>query len=330
MKESLEINKIDLINKPTALEFMPRLSDHLGVTIYVKRDDQGGRGEGGNKLRKYERILGDALANGCDTVIIAGHYQSNAARLLVASACRTGLKSIVICKNFIPRQNDAFDRNGNALLMHIMGADLRPIPQDKDYAEAMEDVAREVRKIGGSPYIIPFGGSNLAGTLGYVDCSVEISKQMLELTGKEADHIVATAGTGATMAGLLAGLTLQQSTSRLWGFSILHPKKESESITDNLAMQALHHLGSNAQVKATVDDGYLGEGYAIPTRQCLEASRLVARLEGLFLCPVYTAKTMAGLIDYVKTGRIGSGDSIVFLHSGGAPLLYAYYDSYYK
>ena len=325
--------KLNLINKATPVEFLPRLTEYLrGPDIYIKRDDEGGRGEGGNKLRKYERIIADAINSGCDTLILAGHYQSNAARLLVSSACRLGLKSIVVCKEMVSKQNVAFDKNGNALLMNLMGAEMESIESDDDYQEAMSNVAEKVIKKGGKPYIIPFGGSNLLGTLGYVDCSEEIIAQMNDMVGKTPDYIIVTSGTGGTQAGLVAGLLHKNIDTSVIGFSILHKQQQAKEIVTELANRALNHLNSDKVIsdQVIIDDSYLGQGYGIVSDECIKASRLFARLEGMFLCPVYTAKTMAGLIDYVKAGKITKDKTVVFVHTGGTPLVYAYYDKLYE
>ena len=155
--------KVNLLDRESPLELLPNLSNHLGPKIYVKRDDIGGRGGGGNKLRKYERIIGNALEQGCDTLIIAGHFQSNASRALVGACCQLGLKSIVVCKEMIPKQNESFNQNGNALLMSLMNAEIVEIQKEDDFHVEMNKVAERIKTEGGKPYLIPFGGSNLLG-----------------------------------------------------------------------------------------------------------------------------------------------------------------------
>ena len=162
-------NKVKLLNRQSSLEFLPNLSNKLGPKIYIKRDDESGRGGGGNKLRKYERIIADAINKKADTLIIAGHFQSNAARALVGAACQLGLKSIVVCKAMIPEQNPTFNQNGNALLMKLMNANIITIDAEDDFQIEMEKIADNVNKKGNKAYLIPFGGSNLLGALGYLD-----------------------------------------------------------------------------------------------------------------------------------------------------------------
>lgn len=325
--------KIKLLNRESTLEFLPRLTAHLnGPKIYIKRDDEGGRSGGGNKLRKYERIIGDAIAKSCDTLIIAGHYQSNAARELVGSACQLGLKSVVVCKELIPNQNEVFLKNGNALLMNIMGAEIISINKQDDFTIAMIDVAKKIEKEGGKPYIIPFGGSNVLGALGYVDCIDEIKQQSLELLIDFPEYIFTAIGSGGTQAGLISCVIKNNIESKVIGISVLHKRETAEKIVTDLTHEILDFLKIKAKLndKVTINDAFIGEGYGITTKKSIETIRLVAKLEGIFLCPVYTAKAMTGLIDYIKSGKITKEESVVFIHTGGSPLLYAYYDKIFN
>lgn len=253
-------NKAKLLLSKSSLEFLPRLSEYLGgAKIFIKRDDEGGRSGGGNKLRKYERIIGDAIATNCDTLIIAGHFQSNAARELVGSACQLGLKSIVVCKELIPNQNEIFLKNGNALLMNLMGAELVTINKNDDFTKAMQIVAEQITEKGGKPYIIPFGGSNLLGSLGYVDCLNEI-KEQAEI---ETDYIFTPIGSGGTQAGLIAGVVKNNMKTTVIGVSVLHKKEVAQKIVEELANETLKFLSSeNTSLgKVFIDDNYIGEGY---------------------------------------------------------------------
>lgn len=325
--------KIKLLNRESTLEFLPRLTAYLkGPKIYIKRDDEGGRSGGGNKLRKYERIIGDAIAKNCDTLIIAGHYQSNAARELVGSACQLGLKSVVVCKELIPKQNEVFLKNGNALLMNIMGAEIISINKEDDFAKAMEDVAEKIEKKGGKPYIIPFGGSNVLGALGYVDCVDEIKQQSLELSIDFPDYIFTAIGSGGTQAGLISGVLKNNIKSKVIGISVLHNAETAEKIVTDLTLETLKFLKTSEKLndKVAINDAFIGEGYGITTKESIETIKLVAKLEGIFLCPVYTAKAMTGLIDYIKSGKITKEESVVFIYTGGSPLLYAYYDKLFN
>lgn len=322
--------KVRLLNRETPLEFLPNLSKHLGPEIYIKRDDEGGRGGGGNKLRKYERIIADAIKLNCDTLIIAGHYQSNASRALVGSACKLGLKSIVVCKEMIPQQNESFNQNGNALLMSLMDAEIVGIQKNDDFQVEMNKVAKRIELNGGKPYIIPFGGSNLLGVLGYVECANEIIEQYKKIHSKSPDYIVVSTGSGGTQAGLVAGFNIQNLETKILGFSVLHKVQTAKSIVADLTKEALIELNKETESKPEiiVDDNFLGEGYGIPTKRGIEAIKLLAKSEGIFLCPVYTGKAMSGLINYVEKGIIKKGDTVIFLHTGGMPLVHAYYNKY--
>jgi 1-aminocyclopropane-1-carboxylate deaminase/D-cysteine desulfhydrase-like pyridoxal-dependent ACC family enzyme len=304
---------VKLLPNESSLEFLPRLSAHLGgPKIYVKRDDEGGRSGGGNKLRKYERIIGEAIAKNCDTLIIAGHYQSNAARELVGAACQLGLKSVVVCKELIPQQNEIFLKNGNALLMNLMNAEIVSIKPEDDFMVAMKATAEIVSKKGNSPYIIPFGGSNLLGVLGYVDCVSEIKKQCATQLIPEPDYIFTPTGSGGTQAGVIAGVKKNDMKSKVIGISVIHKKEVAEKIVSDLALET-KFMGAhfNKFDEVLVDDNFVGKGYGITTKESIETIKLLAKLEGIFLCPVYTAKAMTGLINYIKSGKIKKNDTVV-------------------
>lgn len=328
MKDSEQ--KVTLINRVSPLEYLPNLSKHLGPKIYIKRDDEGGRGGGGNKLRKYERIIGDALTSNCDTLIFAGHYQSNAARALVGIACQLGLKSIVICKEMIPPQNPTFHQNGNALLMNLMDAEIVSIEKEDDFQTAMLEVAEDIKLTGGKPYIIPFGGSNLLGVLGYVDCANEIIEQFEEFNPNPPDYVFVTTGSGGTQAGLVAGFLSKDYKTKVIGISVLHEEEKATSIVSNFISEALNNISPDLDfpLEIIVDDNFIGDAYGVPTKEGLSAIKLVAKLEGLFLDPVYTGKAMSGLLSYIEAGKITKEDTVVFIHTGGMPLIFAYYDTF--
>jgi D-cysteine desulfhydrase family pyridoxal phosphate-dependent enzyme len=323
-------NKVTLLNRESSLEFLPNLSKKLGPKIFIKRDDEGGRGGGGNKLRKYERIIADAIDKKADTLIIAGHFQSNAARELVGAACQLGLKSVVVCKTMIPEQNSTFNENGNALLMKLMNANIIPIGQEDDFQTEMERIANNLRTEGNIPYIIPFGGSNLLGSLGYFDCANEIIEQFKEVEEKAPDYVVTPTGSGGTMAGLVAGFAIAKTETKVLGFSVLHKDKTIEDIVTQLTNEIIDNIKPNSNIKPDfwLNTSFVGDGYGIPTEKGKQAISILAELEGLFLCPVYTSKAMAGLIDYIENNKIGKAETIVFIHTGGMPLVHAYYNLY--
>ncbi len=322
-------NRVKLLLSKSSLEFLPRLTEYLGgPKIYIKRDDEGGRSGGGNKLRKYERIIGDAIANSCDTLIIAGHFQSNAARELVGSACQLGLKSVVVCKELIPNQNGTFLQNGNALLMNLMGSEIVTINKADDFLKEMHNVAQRVSEKGGKPYIIPFGGSNLLGSLGYVECVDEIKEQ----SQIEADFIYTPIGSGGTQAGVISGIMKNDMKTKVVGISVLHKTEVASKIVEDLTNETLNYYGLDKvkSEKIIIDDNFIGQGYGITTKESIETIKLLARLEGIFLCPVYTAKAMTGLIDHIKSGKIKPNQTVIFIHTGGSPLIYAYYDKLFE
>jgi len=325
-------NKVKLLNRETSLEFLPNLSKKLGPKIYIKRDDEGGRGGGGNKLRKYERIIADALAKNCDRLIIAGHFQSNAARELVGAACQLNLDSVVVCKSMIPEQNPTFNKNGNALLMHLMNANIVEVGKEDDFQFEMEKVANALISEGKKPYIIPFGGSNLLGSLGYVDCANEIIEQFHNIEGKSPNYVITPTGSGGTMAGLIAGFALGKTETKVIGFSVLHKDKTIENIVTELTKEIVESHGNDHNISwdFELDTTFVGDGYGIPTDKGQKAIKSLAELEGLFLCPVYTSKAMSGLIDYINKNKITKDETVVFIHTGGMPLVHAYYDSFEK
>ncbi len=321
-------NKVKLLNRESSIEYLPNLSKLLGPEIYVKRDDEGGRGGGGNKLRKYERIIADAIDKNCDTLIIAGHYQSNAARALVGAACQLGLKSIVVSKEMLPNQNPTFNQNGNALLMSLMNTKIIGIGKEDDFNVEMNKVANQLEVKGEKGYIIPFGGSNLLGALGYVDCANEILAQFKQINNNEPTYIVTTTGSGGTQAGLVAGCAIKKVKTKVIGFSVLHKDNTIKDIVTSLSQEIIDKISDKSvlELNFEVNIDFVGEGYGKPTKLGIDAIKTLAELEGLFLCPVYTSKAMAGLIEYIKSGTITEKDSVVFIHTGGMPLVHAYYD----
>ncbi len=323
-------NKVKLLNRQSSLEFLPNLSNKLGPKIYIKRDDEGGRGGGGNKLRKYERIIADAIHKKADTLIIAGHFQSNAARELVGAACQLGLKSIVVCKSMIPEQNPTFNQNGNALLMKLMNAHIITIDAEDDFQIEMNKIANNVNKKGNKAYLIPFGGSNLLGSLGYLDCANEIIEQFQEKEEKTPDYIVTPTGSGGTMAGLIAGFAIAQTSTKVIGFSVLHKDQTIENIVNKLTNEIIENVKPKIDIITDfeVNTKFVGKGYGIPTENGNNAIKMLAELEGVFLCPVYTGKAMAGLVQYIKENKIKKDETIVFIHTGGMPLVHAYYNLY--
>lgn len=310
---------------PTPLHRLQRLSDWLGgPTIWIKRDDQTGLAGGGNKTRKLEYLVADALAEGADTLITAGAVQSNHCRLTLAAANVEGMRCRLVLQQVVP---DSFhdDASGNHFLYQLLGAEqLTVLGPSDDRAAAMVQVARQVRDDGGMPYIIPTGGSNATGTLGYVRCALELLGQAHE-RDLRIDHVICPSSSGGTHAGLTTGLACSGSGIPVTGVAVEHAEDQS-GMVHALACEVAESLdvAPPEASEVRVLDDYVGEGYSLPTPAMREAVQQFARLEGILLDPVYTGKTAAALIDQVRQGRFGFDDNVVFLHTGGSPALYHY------
>lgn len=313
----------------TPIEFLPRLTAHLnGPQIYIKRDDQLGLAFGGNKTRKLEFLIADALAQGADTIITTGAVQSNHCRLTLAAAVKEGLKCQMVLEERVEGSYNQ-QASGNNLLFHLMGVEKTTVvPDGTDLMAAMQDMADEVAAGGGQPYIVPGGGSNALGALGYVSCAQEILTQSFDLS-LPIDHVVCSSGSGGTHAGLVAGFAGTQSHVPVTGISVRAEKAPQESKLHALANSAAGLAGATQEIapeKLNVRDEFVGPGYSLPTREMTDAIQLFARIEGIILDPVYTGKTAAGLIGLIQEGAFSRESNVLFLHTGGAPAIYAYPD----
>jgi L-cysteate sulfo-lyase len=316
------------VHSPTPLEPLPRLSAALGgPTLLVKRDDCTGLALGGNKTRKLEFLVADALAMGTDTLVTAGSVQSNHCRQTAAAAARHDLRCELVLARKVASNNPEYERTGNVLLDRMFGAALNFVGRDADFPTELEIVAHAVRERGRHPYVIPIGGSTAVGALGYVACGQELLRQAADL-GVAIDAVVHCSGSGGTQAGLLNGLA--GSGVPVIGVSCAAPATEIKATVLALAHATASKLASAARftpADVEVVDDYIGPDYGVPTPEMLEALDLCARLEGLLLDPVYTGKAMAGLIGMVRGGRFRSTDTVVFIHTGGVPALFAYEDT---
>jgi len=324
------VQKLKLLAGATPLEPLHRLGAHLGLKhLYVKRDDEGGRGSGGNKIRKFERQLAKMLADGHDTVIIAAHHQSNAARELAGTAARLGIRSVIVVKDLIGRKTTAFSENGNRLLLKLLGTELVEVPANEDFSVFISQLVPRLELEGARPFVLPFGSSDVLGSMGYMDCANEILEQLSFISGKAPDVVIVPTGSGGTQAGLVAGFAHHKVNTKVIGFSILNQEEEAVDAVEKLTKDTLGELGiKNQPLEIFVDDRVRGEGYGQTTADSLEAIRLTAQLEGLFLDPVYTGKAMAGLISQTRQGLIDPDQIVVFVHTGGLPLLFAYVDAF--
>jgi D-cysteine desulfhydrase family pyridoxal phosphate-dependent enzyme len=319
--------RFPLAHLPTPLEVAPNLSAALGgPRVLIKRDDLTGLALGGNKTRKLEYLIADAREQGATVVITAGGTASNHCRQTVAAARIAGLRCVLVHNS---HEADP-ELQGNFLLNHLFGAEFRFVREESERPAMMEAVAAELRAAGERPYIIPGGGSNPLGATAYVQAVYELVEQLPAL-GETVTHLYATASTsGGTFAGLALGTKLARAPFALVGIVIEDDAAATAAVVAPLANATAEFLGVAERVTAedlNLDDRFVGPGYAIPTEECLEAIALAARTEGLLLEPVYTGKALAGLIEHVRSGRLGLDDTVVFLHTGGAPALFSYADA---
>jgi L-cysteate sulfo-lyase len=319
--------RVRFAHLPTPLEPMPSLTRLLdGPQLYVKRDDCTGLATGGNKTRKLEFLIGEALAQGADTLITHGAVQSNHVRQTAAAARRYALRCAALLERRVPEYGPTYETAGNVLLDRLLGAELRFVAPDSDMDAACAGLAEEIRARGGKPYYIPGGGSNPVGALGYVNAALELLQQANDL-GVRIDGVVHATGSTGTQSGLVCGLEGANAGIDVLGVCVRRPAVAQEEAVYETARATAEYLGikgglERARVRANGD--YVGPGYGIPTAATIDAIRLAALHEGLLLDPVYSGKAMAGLIDLCRTGFFRRGQNVVFLHTGGAAALFAY------
>ena len=323
--------RLRLAHLPTPLEPLERLSRELGGPhLWIKRDDCTGLAGGGNKTRKLEFLMADAAERGADTVITQGATQSNHARQTAAAAAKLGMHCHLLLEDRAALPDVDYRCNGNVLLDRLHGATLHGFPGGTDMNAAMEELAEQLRSDGRKPYIVPGGGSNETGALGYVNCAVELLHQA-NTAGLEIAHVVHATGSTGTQAGLVTGFSGSNSGIPVLGISVRAQRQEQEERVFGLAERTAEHLGMPGAVRrdqVVADSDYVGPGYGIPAPDTLEAIRLFARTDGILLDPVYTGKAAAGLIALVHEGRFGADDNVVFVHTGGAQALFAYRESF--
>ena len=312
---------------PTPIEKLSRLSEALGgPIIYMKRDDLLGLAGGGNKTRKLEFLVADALARGADTLITCGAVQSNHCRLTLAAAVKEGLKCRLVLEERVAGSYNP-EAGGNNFLFKLLGVEkIKVVPGGSDMMQAMQQAAEEVASEGRKAYIIPGGGSNPIGATGYVACAEEILHQMFE-TGLKIDRVVCASGSTGTHAGLITGFFGNNSNIPVLGVNVSRKKDVQEEMVYDLVKQTAAHVGINATIPREAVlcfDEYVGPGYSLPTAQMAEAVRMLARLEGILMDPVYTGKAMAGFIDLIRKGFFGREESVLFVHTGGSPALHVY------
>ncbi len=320
-------DRLHFAHLPTPLEPLPRLTELLGgPRLWIKRDDCTGLATGGNKTRKLEFLMGEALAQGADTIITQGAVQTNHGRQTAAIAARLGLKCIILLENRVETDDPDYRRSGNVFLDRLFGAELREYPGGGDMNAAMEPIADEVRAAGGKPYLIPGGGSNPTGALGYVSCAMELTHQANE-QGLRIDHVVHATGSAGTQAGLVTGLEAMNTHIPVLGIGVRIPAQPQEEKVHALAEATADKLGVRGGVdrdKVVANGDYFGDGYGVPTEGMIEAIKLFAQQDAILLDPVYSGKGAAGLIDLIRKGHFAKTDNVVFLHTGGSAGLFGY------
>jgi len=305
---------------------MKRLGEVLhGRDLWVKRDDCTGLAFGGNKVRKLEYLLGEATAQGADTIITTGALQSNHARQTAAAAARLGLRCELVLPRLVPRSSWSYEHNGNLLLDRLFGAEVFVVDDVSEAALTIQARIQATAEHGGIAYAIVPGGSTRTGALGYVNAALELLEQA-DAVGLRIGRIVLAVATGGTLAGLLAGLALARRPIPVTGvcvaYSEAHTRQGVEALFESLAREL--NIAVRLPDSLELTDAFLGAGYGVPTPESEDAVALVARREGLLLDPVYTGKAMAALAAASRSGRVSAADGVVFLHTGGAPALFAY------
>lgn len=321
------------LDGPTPIEAAPSFSKALGgnVNVYIKRDDMLPGAAGGNKTRKLDFCIADALQKGADTIITCGAVQSNHCRLTLAWAVKEGLDCHLVLEERVKGSYNP-EASGNNFLFQLLGTkSITVVPGGADMLGAMNEVAEKVKKEGRKPYIIPGGASNAIGATGYVACAQEILQQMFD-SGLNFQNIVVPSGSAGTHAGMLVGMVGCNANIPIYGISVNRPRDKQEAAVKKLSDETAAWVGAGPIPDSAVDcnSDYVGEGYSRVTESMIEAVKLLAQTEGILLDPVYSGKAMAGLIDYVRKGKFEKGSNLLFLHTGGSAVLFAYMDSFRK
>ncbi|WP_439529393.1 1-aminocyclopropane-1-carboxylate deaminase [Pannonibacter sp.] len=330
-----EFDRYPLTFGPTPIEHLPRLTDALGgkVQIYAKREDcNSGLAMGGNKLRKLEYIVPDAIASGADTLVSIGGVQSNHTRMVAATAAKIGMKCVVVQEKWVPHYDAVYDRVGNILMTRLMGADSRLVEDGFDIGirQSWENAIQSVRDAGGIPYAIPAGASvHKFGALGYIGFAEEVAEQEKAL-GFQFDYIVVCVVTGSTQAGMIVGFAAQDRADRVIGIDASGTPDQTRAQVRQIvdASAALVELGREIREdEIVIYNDYAYPAYGVPSDETNEAIRLAARTEAMITDPVYEGKSMQGMIDLIRKGVFPDGARVLYAHLGGAPAINGY--SYY-
>jgi len=324
--------KRNYLQGPTPIEAAPSFSRVLGgkVNVFIKRDDLLPGCAGGNKTRKLDFCIADAVEKGADTIITCGAVQSNHCRLTLAWAVKEGLDCHLVLEERVAGSYKA-DGSGNNFLFNLLGVKSTiVVPGGSDMLSEMDKVAQRLQNEGKKPYIIPGGASNAIGATGYVACAQEIIQQLF-LQDLKIDHMVVPSGSAGTHAGIVVGMYGTSAGIPVSGINVSRTKEAQERIVHELALETAEHVGMRGTLPAseiTCFDSYVGPGYSLPTESMIEAVKLLARTESILLDPVYSGKAMAGLIDLIRNEHFKDGSNVLFLHTGGSPALYAYLDTF--
>lgn len=317
--------RLELLGAPTPLEHLLRLSDYLGRDIFIKRDDFTPVALGGNKLRKLEFLAADALREGADVLLTAGAIQSNHVRQTAAVAAKLGLKCVALLENPIGTTSENYLSNGNRLMLDLMDVEIVMVDALHNPTEQLAAQAEHLEAQGFRPYIVPVGGSNALGALGYVECAQEIAHQSEGVVDFAA--VVVASGSAGTHAGLAVGLEQLLPETELVGVTVSRKVEAQLPVVERIRSALAEQLEVHAKAPITLWDDYFAPRYGEPNDEGMAAVKLLARLEGIMLDPVYTGKAMAGLIDGIAQNRFRREGPLLFVHTGGSPALFAYHPS---
>ena len=319
-----KFDRIKLGHFPTPIEYLKNITEHLnGPQIYIKRDDCTGLATGGNKTRKLEYLMPDAIKNQADLVVTVGAVQSNHTRQTAAACAILGLKSLIVLEQRLADAPNSYMTSGNVFLDKLFGAEVILCPEEKDVKEYAMEIMVKRKNQGANPYYIPVGGSNHIGELGYVECMREIIEYD---KGNSFTHIVLATGSGGTHSGSVAGKTYYKNDVKIVGISVKDKKNDQEEKVFKLAQTACDYINCDQPKREDVFvfDNYVGGGYGVPTEGMKEAVKLMATKEAILLDPVYSGKSFDGLVDLVSKKYFKDTDKILFIHTGGAASLSAY------
>ncbi|UQD71228.1 D-cysteine desulfhydrase family protein [Bradyrhizobium japonicum] len=318
--------RLGLADLPTPLEPMKRLTAHLGgPRLWIKRDDATGLGFGGNKLRKLDYVLHDAISKGADTIVSGGVVQSNSQRQVAAVAAKLGLAChLAVYHGRLAPPTPEYETSGNAFLNRLFGAHLHDVPWTGDRNAAIRKLGDDLQASGRKPYFVPYGVSNPLGAVAYATTIAEIEQQAA-LAGFKPAAIVHCTGSAGTQAGLVVGATIAMPGTKIVGIDIDAEPVRVRADVVALARQAADLLGADFdEAMVEVVAGHAGPAYGVPHQATIEAIKLAGRSEALVLDPVYSGKGLAGLITMIRQGRWRNDEDVIFLHTGGAPALFAY------